>query len=269
MIVNNLNAHKYIGSAIHFAQRKSEHFRDLDIKNHHSIPLQRAYDKYGKHNLEFRIIEIIEDINQLIPIEQWYLDNWKPEYNVCPTAGGALGRKHSEETKRKISASNKGKKWTQEQREKIRLTRLNPSLEEKLRRIENGKRLAKSRIGCHHSEESKRKISKSNIGKKCSLEAIEKMRLSHLGKKQSPEHLENRMSKLRGRKNTEETKIKIRLAQPASKKIDQYDLNGNFIKSYNSVADAARELNIYRTNIIRHIRNKTKKYKQWIFKYSQ
>lgn len=32
-----------------------------------------------------------------------------PEYNMQPTAGSCLGRKHSEETKAKISAAHMGK----------------------------------------------------------------------------------------------------------------------------------------------------------------
>lgn len=268
-IVNKINGHKYIGSAKLFSQRKSEHFNALLRKDHHCLPLQRAYNKYGKNNLEFEIIEIIEDINQLIPREQWYLDNWKPEYNVCPTAGSVLGRKHSEETKRKIRESNKGRQLTPEQKEKCRIARLNPSPEERLRRIEDGRRLARTRIGCHHSEESKKKISESNMGKKHTEETKARLRLIHLGEKQSPETIKKRADKHRGRKNTEETKERMRLSQPAKKRIDQYDLCGNFIQSFESIAAAARSLNLDRTNIIHHLRGKTRRYRQWIFIYAE
>lgn len=68
------------------------------------------------------------------------MDFYKPEYNICPTAGNSLGRKHSEETKQKLREANLGKKYSKEYREKITL----------------------SKIGTKLSEETKKKISNSH-----------------------------------------------------------------------------------------------------------
>ena len=56
-IKNNVNDHCYIGQTINFTQRKSKHFRELDKNEHHNLPLQRAYNKYGKENFSIFIIE--------------------------------------------------------------------------------------------------------------------------------------------------------------------------------------------------------------------
>lgn len=56
-IKNNVNDHCYIGQTINFAQRKSKHFRELDKNEHHNLPLQRAYNKYGKENFSISVIE--------------------------------------------------------------------------------------------------------------------------------------------------------------------------------------------------------------------
>ena len=42
------------------------------------------------------------------------------------------------------------------------------------------------------------------------------------------------------------------------KKIDQYDINGNFIKTWNSIADIEKETNIKGTHISRVCRGKRK-----------
>jgi group I intron endonuclease len=104
----------------------------LNNKNHHSILLQRAWNKYGKNSFVFEIIEnCIPEV--CLCREQFYIDTLKPEYNVCMTAGSPLGRKVSDETKRKISLHNAGEN--------------NPF------------------YGKHHTNESKQKMSKSLKGK--------------------------------------------------------------------------------------------------------
>lgn len=42
--------------------------------------------------------------------EQYYIDLFKPEYNICKIAGSTLGYKHLEATKIKMSISQSGVK---------------------------------------------------------------------------------------------------------------------------------------------------------------
>jgi group I intron endonuclease len=103
-IVNKINQKKYIGSSIRLLGRKKRHFSELNCNIHHSQALQRAYNKYGKDNFNFFILEYCED-EKLLEREQYYLDNLKPEYNICKIAGNCLGIKQSKESidKRNIS----------------------------------------------------------------------------------------------------------------------------------------------------------------------
>ena len=67
-------------------------------------------------------------------------------------------------------------------------------------------------------------------------------------------------------------KGKIRLNQRGkenkkSKTIDQFDLNGNFIKRWESVSMCARELNIHRSNIFSNLKGNISQTKGFIFKW--
>lgn len=59
-----------------------------------------------------------------------------------------------------------------------------------------------------------------------------------------------------------------RVSNKLSKKIDQYDLNGNFIKTWGSMKQINNELNINLTYIYSCCNNKIKKLKKYIFKYN-
>ena len=58
-------------------------------------------------------------------------------------------------------------------------------------------------------------------------------------------------------------------AQTLCKQINQYDLNNNFIKKWDSIANIERELNISGSLISRVCRGKRKTTKGYIFKYSE
>lgn len=148
-IINLINNKIYVGSAVKLTSRKYSHFFQLERNFHKNLLLQNSYNKYGKSNFIFEVIEYIEDRTKLIEKEQYYLDlyksyNKKNGFNICPTAGSLLGYKQSEETKLKRANSNRGKK----------------------RSIESKLRMSKSKLGIKMSDESKLKISKSKKGQK-------------------------------------------------------------------------------------------------------
>lgn len=73
-IKNNVNDHCYIGQTINFSQRKSKHFRELENNKHHNLPLQRAYNKYGKENFSMFIIESNVPTENLKERENYWIE---------------------------------------------------------------------------------------------------------------------------------------------------------------------------------------------------
>jgi group I intron endonuclease len=137
-IVNLKNGKLYLGSSNNIAVRKYNHYYHLRHNTHHSIVLQRAWNKYGEKNFDFSLVLTCPD-EMLLFYEQQLLDLCKPEYNIstdaaAPTRGMKLSEEtkkkmsrsaighpgylthHSDETKQKISLSMKGRKMTDEQR---------------------------------------------------------------------------------------------------------------------------------------------------------
>ena len=76
---------------------------------HDYMVIYKALLKYGYANFSLEILEYCEP-SKCIEREQYYIDLFKPKYNILPTAGSSLGFKHSEESKKKISVGMKGNK---------------------------------------------------------------------------------------------------------------------------------------------------------------
>lgn len=103
-IVNIANGKLYIGSAVRLKQRKYMHTSLLKKNAHHSIHLQRSYNKWGESYFVFKVVEYCSE-DDLIKREQYYIDSFerKQLYNIYLTAGSPLGTRLSEERKIKIS----------------------------------------------------------------------------------------------------------------------------------------------------------------------
>jgi group I intron endonuclease len=100
----------YIGSAINVNKRWNQHRNDLKNNKHHSLKLQRHFNKYGVDDLTFILIEECLKENLLIR-EQFYLDTTNTYFNICKIAGNCLGR----------TAWNKNKKMSVEFSNKMKI----------------------------------------------------------------------------------------------------------------------------------------------------
>lgn len=120
-IKNIVTGKFYVGSAVDIKERWRNHKSQLRHNKHHSIKLQRSYNKHGVDNFVYEIIEeCFEDV--IIKREQFYIDFCsavKNGYNCKSIAGSNLGFKHSEETKNKIRKANIGIKRSEETRIKM------------------------------------------------------------------------------------------------------------------------------------------------------
>ena len=84
-ITNLINGKCYIGKSEDIEFRKKVHFRELNEGNHHSAYLQEDFNKYGKDNFSFEIIEIINDEELLMFAERFFIDkfdSFKSGYNM-------------------------------------------------------------------------------------------------------------------------------------------------------------------------------------------
>lgn len=95
IIRNRINGKFYLGSTNNYHKRKLRHFNKLKKQKHHSIYLQRAFNKYSEKNFEFIIIETCYDY---LKREQYLFDNvinFKDSYNISKSAtGGNLISNH-------------------------------------------------------------------------------------------------------------------------------------------------------------------------------
>jgi group I intron endonuclease len=148
---NLTNNNSYIGSSVNLARRLNEYY-NLRILKLHSFKsyIYSSVLKYGHSNFKLEILEYCNSLN-IHKREQYFIDLFKPEYNICKIVRSCLGKKHKEETKIKISISNLGKKLTEEAKIKIRESKIGLYL------------------GRKHTEEHKKKLKGRlpwNLGKK-------------------------------------------------------------------------------------------------------
>ena len=75
-IKNTLNNKKYIGMSRDIKRRWSEHRTELNSHTHVNQYLQSAWDKYGKSNFKFYVIELCEE-EKLSERECYYIQLYK------------------------------------------------------------------------------------------------------------------------------------------------------------------------------------------------
>ena len=110
-IENIINNKKYIGKSVDINSRFDYHKSMLRKNKHDNDHLQKSWNKYGENNFLFNIIEECSK-EQLVEKEIFYIkffDTQNKGYNMTKGGDGTLGRILSDETKIKISNSNKGK----------------------------------------------------------------------------------------------------------------------------------------------------------------
>jgi len=207
------NGKIYIGSSINLHKRWNEHQRHLLNNHHHSPLLQRAYNKYGKEKFILEIIELVMPWS-LIDRENYWLETLKPYdnkigFNISPRAeAGMNGRKHTPESRKKMSIAQTGKKHTLEQKEKIaavhRGKTKTPEAIAKTAAFHRGRKRSPETVeririavtGRKCSDKSKAVTSVLHKGKIVPKEVRAKISASHMGIKSSPESITKRILSL-------------------------------------------------------------------------
>jgi hypothetical protein len=224
--ITNPNGKIYIGQSINIERRWNDYRRLHNCKG--QTKLYNSLKKYGTENHIFEVIE--ECLVDLIVERETF---WKHHYRVldvqslCCKIDGKGGYL-SDETKRKIGKSNSKPKPTTFPRGK----------DHKL-------------TGTKQTEETKNKISDSNKGKIISEETRQKLKESCVGKNSRPkgyitsEETKHKISEaMLGKQKTQIHKDNIsksKIGKPTKKStnIQQYTLDGIFIREWNKIKEAS------------------------------
>ena len=132
-------------------------------------------------------------------------------HNRTNGGDGTSGRVLSEETKKKISASNKGKTRSSGFKGKKH------SIKSKIALSNSSKGRVSPFLGKTHSEETRKKISNSKKGKPLSEDHKRKVGDAFRGKKRTEEHKRKISQSKLGKKHSEETKIKCGIKNKGKK----------------------------------------------------
>ena len=87
-ITNLINDKCYISQSRNIEARIKKHFSDLEKNIHHSQYLQEDFNRYGKENFSFEILETINDLNLLLIVEDFYIKKFHAYgcgYNMTPS----------------------------------------------------------------------------------------------------------------------------------------------------------------------------------------
>ncbi|PQE31510.1 GIY-YIG endonuclease (mitochondrion) protein [Rutstroemia sp. NJR-2017a WRK4] len=103
------------GSSVDLGKRLGQYY-NLSYISSNNMLISKALIKYGYGNFSLEILEYCDRSNVLLR-EQYYLDLFKPEYNLLKIAGSNLGYIHTENTLAKMRDSRLN--LTEEQKAKV------------------------------------------------------------------------------------------------------------------------------------------------------
>lgn len=251
---------------------------------YYSQPFYKAIKKYGWDNIEHYVIaehlteyEAQEFEKALIKNLGCNINKDKFGYNVSDGGDIRTGYKHSEETRRKISESNKGRPYINP------WNKISSERKEKIKQMMHTKFLGENnpRYGKHCTQETKEKISKSKLGKKMinSIQCIETYQFDldgnfvnkYYSAKEAERQTNLKASNIRNCLNNkqysygdyiwrkkEDVEIFNNIYKPINlpkknkinRKIYQFDLQGNFITSYKKLNEILKFNKNYKLNSI-------------------
>lgn len=110
-----VNGGSYIGSTLDIRKRKDSHWTMLKHGRHHCRRMQYSANKYGLETFIIKVVEVCQESVRAEREQVWLLAtqlNGKP-FNTAPSVNP---RRHSEETRRRLSEIQVGRKDSEETR---------------------------------------------------------------------------------------------------------------------------------------------------------
>jgi group I intron endonuclease len=210
MIVNKINNHKYVGSALCTNKQSNIYNRFLShlIKknNQGSTSVRNAVNEFGIENFIFIILEyypyifpnnkiinnykitdpaLYEEIQKqkvkFYERETFFIQELKCEFNKTKRGGSSHGYQHTEETKAKMSLIHSSRE-RQEMSAKTK-AKIAATLTGSKKTLEIKTKISKSQIGRQFSEETRAKMSAARKGYKHTDETKAKISAATKGRK--------------------------------------------------------------------------------------
>lgn len=252
-----------------FYGRWIEHFSALNRKTHHSKYLQNVINKYGIEGLRFEIIEIIENNELTREKEEYYINI----FNSCKK-----GYNSSNKTTHPVMSVKNRLKQSERMKKNNPMKNINSINKRIVSKKENYKNiiLQYDLKGNFIKEwETIQKaasaliVHDSNIFRTLSGETKTSANYLWFYKDEYCEDLLK--NKIKALQNVYKPSIESinKMIKKISKKVFIFDKNGNFIKEFNSIKEAADFYNIDPGNISKCCNGKQKTYKDMIFKFNK
>jgi group I intron endonuclease len=275
-ITNNINGKKYIGQSVNIKNRWQQEKHLSGINKH----LESAFQKYGLENFSFEVLEECQEkelnAKEVDYIKKFNSTNREMGYNQ--TTGGEHFKvinktPMSEETRRKISESKKGQKFSETHKNNLskswkKENHVSPEISKKISESSKGRKMSIS---------TRRKISESNKGKKRTAEQNLNNSLRRKGKtyeelfgEEMAKKLKKEQSERLSGKTLEEVwgEEKARMAKEKmslnSKKRKIKCSNGEI---YNSIKEAAEKTKNISSNIVAVCKGRQKTSRGLIYEY--
>jgi len=212
-------------------------------RHKYQVLLFNSFMKYGSTNHRMEIVqELPKDVSQevLDNYEIFFIEQYRESgILLLNLQKGGKGGKHSEESKLKMSVAHTGKKLSKDHVAKI----------------------VNANTGKKRSEEYKQKMSEFHKGKIQSEETKEKISSN------KKEYFKTHTVHNKGTTLNKEDKLKLSSASTSKKSILQLDLNGNILKEFSSLTEAANSLEIKISHISRVLKGNRKSAGNFKFTY--
>lgn len=222
-----------VGQTTHFRIRELSHFREVETNTHKNQHFQAAYNKYGKENFTFSILEVCEESN-LDDREQFWIKFYKNN-------GGVYNMNDGGRVCRGTGHHNFGQKRTLESRQKMSQSRLLKQIKGD-KCYQYGKKMPPE-FGLAISRAKKKQNLVGEKSKHYGMKRSEESRRKMSETRNRPEIKDKLIHKLRQAASTDEWRDKMdKIRRLQFKPVVKLDIEtGELLDTYESVSEANRQ----------------------------